>query len=526
MLRQKISEYSKGILPLIILFVIAAVAECVFVFPTFTYDYISYDSSYQYALTQHSIPEIWELLPYDYSPPFYAITLKLFTMAFGNSLVVMRAYSLVAIIGMFFISAFPVRTLFGNWAAGICLAMTFCSTAMLDLTPEIRPTIFAMFFFMAASVYAILAYSEEKRYAYICMTVFAVLCLYTHNIAMLGMFSVYVVLLVVCLIRKEYKKFRNFLISGGICAVLYIPWLGVIIGQISAVKSHFWTSDISMFTSVKQMCTDIFISKTGFLQFLKLGLLAFGFFAVLLRHINLKKLKGAKSFREIVNIPAEKKDYFNILLLFLFLVAAVLMMAAVNLVVRNLNSHRYFAIIGTVWIVFLSAILGRLGSRICNIVLALILVICHFDNVNTILKGVDRASETNVVAEITEFSGDEKIAFLHTHEWSLGVMSYYFPNATHYVCDDMFTVLCTYDVFPVEVVDIGDYHDIWEYTDNCFVFSNEWPHSKTEEYITNEQIISEISTDDRIEYVGSYQMAYSLSCNSFEISHISAETPE
>lgn len=526
MLRQKISEYSKGILPLIILFVIAAVAECVFVFPTFTYDFLSYDSSYQYALTQHSIPEIIELLPYDYSPPFYAITLKLFTMAFGNSLVVMRAYSLVAIIGMYFIAAFPVRTLFGNWAAGICLVITFCSSAALNLKTEIRPTIFAMFFFMAASVYAILAYSEEKRYAYICMTVFSVLSMYTHNIAMLGMFGIYVVLLVVCLIRKDYKKFRNFLISGGICAVLYIPWLGVIIGQISSVQNHFWTSDVNMLTSVRLMCTDIFLSKSGFLQFLKLGLIAFGFFAVLLRHIHLKKLKGAKTFREIVNLPAEKKDYFNILLLLLFLVASVLMLAAVNLVLRNLNTQRYYYILGMLFIVLMSAILGRLGSRICNILLALVLVICHFDNVNTTFKTVDWALKKNLVAEITEFSGGEKIAFLHTHEWSLGIMSYYFPNATHYVYDDMFTVLGTFDVFPVEVVNIGDYHDIWEYTDNCYVFSNEWSHSKLDEYTPNEYIISEIATEDRIEYVGNYQMAYSLFCNNFEISHISAETPE
>ncbi len=507
------------ILPSVIIFLAASVAECAVIFPIMTEDYINYDSSYQYALTQHTLPEIFELLPYDYSPPFYAVALKLFTMVFGNSLPVMRAFSMVAVVGMFFIAAFPVRTLFGSWSAGICVVITFCSTIVLDLLHEIRPTIFGMFFFMAAAVYAVAAYRLEKKYAYICMTVFAVLCTYTHNISLVGMVCVYGVLLTVCLIRKEWGKFRSFLISGVICAVLFIPWLGVILTQISNVGDHFWETPFNTLDAVKWVFSDIFLSKSGSLVTVFNFALWTGLFFVLVRHVRLKQLKSAKRLKDIVAPAAEKSVYFDILLLILFILAAFISLGVINLLFRNLASQRYYAIIGTVWIVALSAILGRLGSRICGVILSVTLIVSHCSNVNIIIQDLDRCAEKDMVAEIRAACSDGDIAFLHTHELTLGTMAYYFPDATHYVCDQMFTVLGTFDVFPVKVVEIGDYHNIWEYTDTCIVFENDWGLFVDDEF-SNEEIFDDLAENNEAVSLGSYNMGYSVSCKSFDISRI------
>ena len=59
---------------------------CLLCLPVGAVDCINYDSSYQYALTRHSLPEIWALIPADYSPPLYTLLLKAFTLIAGDSL--------------------------------------------------------------------------------------------------------------------------------------------------------------------------------------------------------------------------------------------------------------------------------------------------------------------------------------------------------------------------------------------------------------------------------------------------------
>lgn len=519
MSHQSIRTFLKDRLPLIIMFAAACVLECAVIFPIMTADYINYDSSYQYALTQHSIPEIMELLPYDYSPPFYAIALKLFTMAFGNTLTVMRVFTLIAVIGMFFIAAFPMKTLFGSWSAGMCLVVTFCSTVILDLLHEIRPTIFAMFFFMAATVYSALAYSQEKRYAYVCMTVFSVLCMYTHNISLVGMFSIYVVLLAVCLIRKEFRKFRAFLISGVVSAVLYIPWLTVLLSQISNVNDHFWTAAFGWNDALRWIVSDMFMSKTSFCVTIIGAAIVVSLIAAAVRHVDFKKVRGAKSLKEIFVLPEEKSYYLDLLIIFLFITVTFLLLEAVNLLVRNLTSERYYGIVGMAFIVLFSGIVGKLGNRICNIVLAVMLLINNGANTKTIYDDLQTANQFNLVDAINEIKGDGEISFLHTHEWSVGLMAYYFPDATHYVCDDTFTVLRTFDVFPVNIVNIGDYHDIWDYTDEFFCFTNGYETSGSD-LTPNEQIVSDISEGHTESDLGTFRIAYNVACKSFELAKI------
>lgn len=97
----KLKAQIQNNLLLIILFVIVSLIEIFAIFPLMFSNSLNYDSTYQYALIQHSFSEIWRLIPYDYSPPFYAIALKVFVVIFGNSLIVMRCFSIIAVIGMY-----------------------------------------------------------------------------------------------------------------------------------------------------------------------------------------------------------------------------------------------------------------------------------------------------------------------------------------------------------------------------------------------------------------------------------------
>lgn len=528
---SKVKEYLKENWVVLAVFAVLSVLEIAVIFPLMYEDYINYDSSYQYALTQHSIPEIIELLPYDYSPPFYALALKLYTMVFGNTLQVMRSFSIFAVVGMLFVGAFPVKTVFGKRSAVLCMIITFCSGALFKTLHEIRPTIYAMFFMMAVSVYAVAAFGQEKKYMYICFTAFSVLAMYTHNISLIGTFSVYIVLLTFCLVKKQFQKFRNFFICGIISAVLYIPWLGVLLSQIYHVNEHFWEVTTGIGTSLGWVFSDLFelYSHGGWLGLLSNTIILailIGFFIIFLRHINFKNLRSAKKFKEVVKLPVEKNAYVNFFMIFFFMFVTILILHLVNTFLKNLASERYYYIIGMMWIVLLAALLGQFCDRIYTLIFSLMLAALSVINVHLIKEDLSKSNFNDIRTYIVENCEEGQLCFLHIHEWSLGSMSYFFPEATHFVCDETFTVLRSFDVFPAKIVMIGDINNIWNYTDRCYIFTNTGFRGSDGEQKYAIDIFSDVD-DSEIVYVDTYVMGYNCASKNTEISeliHITGET--
>lgn len=164
---------------ILILALVMLAVSVIHILPPFNADIINYDSSYQYFLTKHSLSDIMKLLPEDYSPPLYTLLLKLWTYIFGSSLLAMRSLSILIIWGLIFLAAFPVRAAFGKRASVICMLLYTLSYVNFLLVPEIRPTVLAYFLTAACAIYMYLALFKGYHYAYICMTVFAVLGMYT-----------------------------------------------------------------------------------------------------------------------------------------------------------------------------------------------------------------------------------------------------------------------------------------------------------------------------------------------------------
>lgn len=513
---SKAKAYFKENLILVIAFIAVSAIEIAVVFPIMCGDYLSYDSSYQYALTQHSIPDIWRLLPYDYSPPFYAMALKLYCNVFGSSLLAMRSFSLFAIVGIYFISTFPVNAIFGKRSALICLITTFACTNIFGISHEIRPTLYGFFLFEAAAVCAGLVFSKGTRYSYIWLTIFSVLAMYTHNVAMIGTFSVYVALAAIMLLTKQWKKFRNVFISGCICAVLYLPWFWVLLSQSSNVHDHYWTSKNSFRDVMAWTFSDYVYSDISFIlpEIIRLIIIAVFIFAIF-RHINFKSLKTAKTLGEAVRFKADNPICLkNILFFALCLAISLAIMELVVIFMRNIRAGRYYYILAMIWIVILSAFLGNYGGKVICALFAVLILANHTMNIAQLRQAVDSANIKEMVEKIHSDS-DGNISFVHFHEHSLGIMYYYFPEATHYVCDKTFTVLGTYDVFPGKVIDIGSMDNIWEYTDRFYMFKNNWQNLKSDAFIVNKL---EKMNDNEVIDIGVYQMPFAAFGGTFELS--------
>ena len=116
-------------------------------------------------------------------------------------------------------------------------------------------------------------------------------------------------------------------------------------------------------------------------------------------------------------------------------------------------------------------IIGCFGNKILSLLVLLTMCANLIYMAIYTVRDLKESDIDQIVTDINDQNPGGNIAFLHLHELTLGEMTYFFPNATHYVCDQTFTVLSTYDVFPSNIVNIGDISNISKYTDNVYTFS-------------------------------------------------------
>lgn len=140
-------------------------------------------------------------------------------------------------------------------------------------------------------------------------------------------------------------------------------------------------------------------------------------------------------------------------------------------------------------------IICSFGCKRTDAAFALAFVVLWGTKLYTFSTSLADSDASIVVSEIKE-DNPENIVFLHLHEHNLGSLEYYFPEAEHYVCDETFTVLRTYDVFSDEIVNVGSMENIWEYTDTIIINMG----TSTENYYTLDDIEEILQPDEVIEY--------------------------
>ncbi len=490
----------------LIIWAAASLFLAVYLLPPFNADLINYDSAYQYWLTRNSLEKIWQLIPTDYSPPLYAILLKFWTMAFGETLAAMRAFALVPLCGMLFLAAFPIRRAFGGKASVLCTVFFSFSSVNFIIVPEIRPATLAYFLVTAAAIYSYLALFNDSRYAYVCFTVFSVLAMYTHNVGMLAALSFYICAFFTALARRKFRCAVKFVISGAISAVCYIPWLVVVIQQFSNVQDHYWSSGLS---SVRQLYDwTIGVNFAGFLSgvIIPAAAMIAIISALCSRRVRekLMQLRSLSDFRRAAAArfrePAAKTVY--VILMYVTPIIALLLFA---LLVHPIIVPRYFYIFCGTGLLMIAAGFSQLSGKAGIAVLSALTVVSFTISAVDLGREIKASDFPEMLEYIRESAPEQDIAFLHAHEWTLGIMMYYFPEAKHYISDDTWCVLTTFDAFPAEVVNIGKYEDISEYESGVFLFEDT--------FVNESRTVSSVFTESgkySVEEIGFYSEPYSM----------------
>jgi len=441
-----------------------------------THDTISYDNAYQYFLNLHSWKDMFSLILVDYSPPLYSIVMKLFSMVFGTSLMSVRTLSLIILCGQFFLALFPLRRLMGKECALLACVLFLCSSYNFYFGVAIRPTILAYTLTTGMFIYAMLAYFGEEKSDLIKFSVFAILSMYTHNVSLITAFCIYAVTIIIALIKKNMPVVKKFLISGIVVAVLYIPWLYVLITQTGNVSDHFWVSNDTL-------PYGLYLAFAAYIGNLENALLALpaAVFVLFLPLINIlllvkkERFKTAGSIKELVTKSEMKEGFRNTRKLLYLLVIIALAVTAFYLVtefVAPIFARRYFYIYSGGGIIFVAGLATMCKKRKAPaIILAALMAFTLCFNTYFERQTLTHSDRNRMIADITSMSGGQP-RFLDLYEETLGVTTYYFPNATHYVTDETFSVLPDFGVFDTETVYLENGDDVWDYCGEVYIFSS------------------------------------------------------
>ena len=194
---------------------------------------IWFDESYTVGLMDQNLLDMCVVASYDVHPHLYYILLKLVTLVFGNSIVVMRLFSVAGGIVLALLGYTHIRRDFGAkvgfWFTFFCYAMP----VMFKYALQIRMYTWAPVFVTLAGIYAYrIAYQKEHwKKNWILFAVFSLASAYTHHF---GVFAVVVInLMLLVYVLKNRAHFLRWLLFGAIQIVGYLPGAWVLLRQIN-----------------------------------------------------------------------------------------------------------------------------------------------------------------------------------------------------------------------------------------------------------------------------------------------------
>lgn len=398
-----------------------------------------YDEAYTINLVRQSFGYLWHVTANDVHPPLYYISLKLYTYICGDSVIALRIFSALPVIGMMLIACTYIRKKFGNKIALSFLIVIILMPVNQYVASEIRMYSFGMFFVLLGALYAYQSYATFRRSDLIKFTLFSLAAAYTHYYALMGIFYIYLLFLCVIIIKKRDKVFP-FIGYSVLFVIGYLPWLINLPGQISQVQDEYWINTprlkdfvIYLYYPFAQeldlVATQIPLSNFApafYMLFILIALFGYVF------------LSGRKSVSADKEI-SDRRIYAGLL----FLVVLMTLGTAIiySLVSKPVFVTRYMTpVLGLFYLgvaIFLASFdWSKKRNRIVVFLMFLILAYMSFNHY--LLKYRTNRYNERVQSKIIDFGEkrlDNKTAFVYsdTRSFSIAAIPLFFPDSKHYI---------------------------------------------------------------------------------------------
>lgn len=208
-------------------------------------DSISGDEGFSLMLLKMDIPAMISTTAADVHPPLYYLLYQFFALFGGYSAVAGRVFSFLAIVVTAVIGNTYIRKRFGISAAAIFLVLLTFTGNCMELVVEIRMYTWSMLFVTVAALFAYELIREKKFYKWAGLSIFGLAAAYSHYYALIMVAFIYLFLFVVLIIQDKKNILECFLCAV-FAAVVYFPWLLILIRQFGTVSENYWISNIDI----------------------------------------------------------------------------------------------------------------------------------------------------------------------------------------------------------------------------------------------------------------------------------------
>ncbi len=217
-----------------------AVVLCMVVSLPILSESVVLDEAYSITLVRGTVGEIIHGTAGDVHPPLYYLLLKLSAAAGGESLVKYRLVTALATyLNLLWLGAGLIRRRWGGTASVLYLLWYGASYCTVEMSTYVRMYSWGSFFVTATSLF-LFAYYEKRRTRDLAMgTLLTLGAMYCHYYAAMAVFTAWLILLAVVLLRSRREVWKLLLCGAGI-ALGYAPWLGVLLRQSGRVSQNYW----------------------------------------------------------------------------------------------------------------------------------------------------------------------------------------------------------------------------------------------------------------------------------------------
>lgn len=203
------------------------------------------DEAFTVQLLQEDFLGVIKGTANDVHPPLYYLITKLFTVPFGNSLLVMKLAAIAPVILTMILGMTYVKKRFDFKTAFFYILMLGVIPVSMEYAVQIRMYSWAMLFvtLSAFSAYEIFCY-EGKKKAWFTFVLSGIAAAYTHNFALAAVLVIYGFLFLAIVIKKRALLLKWFL-SAVVSVIAFFPWLLVLMKQIGEVSKSYWIPPVT-----------------------------------------------------------------------------------------------------------------------------------------------------------------------------------------------------------------------------------------------------------------------------------------
>lgn len=188
----------------------------------------SYDESYSIGMILRDYDDIVKITSNDVHSPFYYVCLKFFCSFFGEHMYLgTKLFSWLFMLLYLISGGWIVQKHYGWKVLFFWELFSACIPSMIIQATNVRMYTMGLLFVTLSSylAFSICRAKQSSLCRWIVFTALSVATVYVHTFCMLEMVTVYGLLLFFTYRRGEYRKSIGTLVSGGVVALCYLPWL-------------------------------------------------------------------------------------------------------------------------------------------------------------------------------------------------------------------------------------------------------------------------------------------------------------